>query len=88
MVGGGFFLMLQRVEPHVIALGLPQHVEELREGEGKGREGEGRVGESAAAGRKRAERERAAAGRRVRGLGLGTVGGGQCKSASRGSLQK
>jgi len=82
MVGGGFFLLLQRAEPHGIALGLPQHVEELREGEGKGREGE------AAAGRKRAERERAAAGRRVRGLGLGTVGGGQYKSASRGSLQK
>jgi len=44
MVGGGFFLLLQRAEPHGIALGLPQHVEELREGEGKGREGEAAAG--------------------------------------------
>jgi len=42
MVGGGFFLLLQRAEPHGIALGLPQHVEELRDGEG--REGKGKGG--------------------------------------------
>ena len=80
-------------EPHDIALGLPQNIDDLDlagavggqrgaateaggEGEGKGRR---RWGSR--------EGERASMGRRVKGLGLGMVGGGQCKIALRGALK-
>ena len=85
MVGGSFFLLLQRAEPHGIALGLPQHVEELREGEGKGREGKGRGG---GGGEEESREGEGGGGEESEGARVGNGGRGSMQKCLEGEFAK